>query len=389
MRKNVFPKTLARRGKISYMSDHDTRDKRPPKADQRDGAPSRQPVRGARSARAAVFACAILLIGAAALAILARKVPGFGDFYASNIYPVWQGSLGRIAGIIPFSLSEAILYALPVLLIIDIIVNRKRLLRVVKHLAVLASALAVLYSANCGVNYYRTSFSRTEGLDRVEPSSELLIGFCEYTAEKLIGEGGAEADLTDLGERAVGAMSSLGDRYPTLSGFYPEPKPILNSEPFSSMGVTGIYSPFTIEANYNRDITPYNLPFTACHELSHLKGYMNEKEANYIGWLACISSDDSYFNHSGWMMAWVYAGNALAAEDRDAFLVLRSSLPDSVISELEENNAFWREHETKASEVQDKVNDAYLKANGQENGVVDYGLVVDLMLSWYSSEILH
>ena len=88
-------------------------------------------------------------------------------------------------------------------------------------------------------------------------------------------------------------------------------------------------------------------------------------------------------------MAWVYAGNALAAEDRDAFLALRASLPESVISELEENNAFWREHETKASEVQDKVNDAYLKAKGQENGVVDYGLVVDLMLSWYSSEILH
>ena len=371
------------------MSDQNIKDNIPPKADHRDGAPSRHPLRGARSARAAVFACAIFLAGALALAILARKVPGFGDFYASNIYPLWQGSLGRIAGVLPFSLSEAVLYALPVLLIIDIIVNRKKLLRVVKHLAVLASVLAFLYSANCGVNYYRTPFSKTEGLERVEPTAELLIGFCEYTADKLIDEGGAPVFPADeLEPEARAAMAKLGEEFPTLSGFYPEPKPIFNSEPFSAMGVTGIYSPFTIEANYNRDITPYNLPFTACHELSHLKGYMNEKEANYIGWLACIGSDDAYFNHSGWMMAWVYAGNALAAEDRDAFLALRSSLPDSVIAELEENNAFWREHETKASEVQDKVNDAYLKANGQENGVVDYGLVVDLMLTWYAENIL-
>ena len=32
------------------------------------------------------------------------------------------------------------------------------------------------------------------------------------------------------------------------------------------------------------------------------------------------------------------------------------------------------------AEVQEKVNDAYLKANGQVHGVQSYGRVVDLML---------
>ena len=355
--------------------------------------------------------CAVLLAAAALLAVLARLVPGFGDLYAGRVYPIWQGSLGRIAGVVPFSLSEAILYSLPVLAVIDLIANRKRLKKVLRHLALLVSILVFLYSANCGVNYYRTSFAGTEELVRVEPSKELLVSFCEYTAERLIeeaGEAGHESEagesagteagpaepeqpdpgLAQLSEGAVSAMQRLGERYPSLSGFYPRPKPITNSEPFSAMGVTGIYSPFTIEANYNRDITDYNLPFTACHELSHLKGFMNEQDANFIGWLACVGSEDSRFNHSAWMMAWVYAGNALAREDRDRFLELRASLPESVIAELDENNAFWREHETKASEVQDRVNDTYLKANGQENGIRDYGLVVDLMLSWYTAEVL-
>ena len=36
----------------------------------------------------------------------------------------------------------------------------------------------------------------------------------------------------------------------------------------------------------------------------------------------------------------------------------------------------------KVAEVQDKVNDAYLKGNGQSDGVQSYGRVVDLMLAW-------
>lgn len=41
----------------------------------------------------------------------------------------------------------------------------------------------------------------------------------------------------------------------------------------------GVYSPFTVEANYNGDMPDYNVPHTLCHELSHLKGFMREDEA--------------------------------------------------------------------------------------------------------------
>ena len=32
------------------------------------------------------------------------------------------------------------------------------------------------------------------------------------------------------------------------------------------------------------------------------------------------------------------------------------------------------------------MNDTYLKANDQEQGVASYGMVVDLMLGWWDSE---
>ena len=66
-------------------------------------------------------------------------------------------------------------------------------------------------------------------------------------------------------------------------------------------------------------MTPYNIPHTICHELSHLKGFMREDEANFIGYLACIRSDDPMFRYSGYLTGWIYAGNALAKADVESY----------------------------------------------------------------------
>ena len=87
-------------------------------------------------------------------------------------------------------------------------------------------------------------------------------------------------------------MKGLADQYPQFKSWYPYPKPLINPRLLSVQQLTGIYSPFTIEANYNSEIPGYNIPHTICHELSHLQGYMREDEANFIGYLACTSSED-------------------------------------------------------------------------------------------------
>ena len=181
-------------------------------------------------------------------------------------------------------------------------------------------------------------------------------------------------------------MYRLSGDEPALQGYYPVPKQLaFTSGAFSAMGVSGIYSPFTVEANINGQMPDMEKPFTACHELSHLRGFMNESEANYIGWLACIGSDDPAFRRSGWLIGWVYAGGALRRADPDQYERLREKLPESAAAELDENNEFWASHETGASGIQDRVNDAYLKANGQAEGIQSYGMLTVLMLMWYSS----
>ena len=338
-----------------------------------------------------VWIAAIVLINVAwiILATLARSLPNFAPFYTNTVYQLLQGCISRFSNLFPFSLSEVLLYALPIIFVavlITKIVRKKSLARLFKTAAIVISALLLVYQLNCGINYYNMSFAETEGFDRIN-DKEILIEFCEFAAAKLqeSSETATYPSGAELAAEAVRSMENLGTLYRSLEGYYPRPKGLIIPRPFSNMGVTGIYSPFTIEANYNSEMTAYNLPFTACHELSHLRGFMNESEANFIGFLACINSDNPAFQRSGYMMAWVYAGNQLYKVDREEFNRVRSSLPDDVKKELEENNQFWDTYETKASEVQDTVNDEYLKQHGISDGIQNYSRVVELMLGWFAT----
>ena len=190
--------------------------------------------------------------------------------------------------------------------------------------------------------------------------------------------------LWHAGHTGQRAMEKLGQRYHRLSGHYPYPKPILNTWILSVQQTTGVYSPFTVEANYNRDIAYYDIPFTICHELSHLRGYMQEEEANFIGVLATIGADDLYFNYSGYVSAWVYAGNALARIDSTAFATLYARINARTRQDMLYNNAYWQQFEGKPAEAHEQLNDAYLKMQGQATGVRSYGHVTDLMLEYFA-----
>lgn len=329
-----------------------------------------------------------LLFAAALLLAAAKCLDGFAQWYSVNIYSLITATLGRLAGCVPFSIAEVIVCILPFIVIIDIVLCRKKLRRAFLHILLIASLLFFMYAANCGVNYSRDAFVDPQALSEADFTEDQLADFCEYIITR-IEASGTEADYPqggELADEAGHAMNALSEGYPSLQGFYPVPKQLaLLSGAFSAMGVSGIYSPFTVEANINGAMPDMEKPFTACHELSHLRGYMNEGEANYIGWLTCICSDDPSFNRSGWLVAWMYAGSALNRTDPKRYEELCKKLPADAAAEIEACRHFWSSHEGKASEVQDRVNDAYLKANGQKDGIRSYGMLTTLMLMYYTA----
>lgn len=357
-----------------------------------------------------------LLVLTVVLQVCARTLPGFGTWYAHHIYPWIVGSLGRVTGLVPFSVVEMGLYGLILLLLLD----GGRLIATAVHafrrkeaanalsgdpgaggrperakiLASLGSrwlfitgALLFLYTANCGMNYYASSFSSYAGLEDGKYTKEELDVLCSELVD-LVNESAKTGRQSYRENRSAWrtesakAMQAAGEKFSCLSGFYPKPKEVLVSQILSVQQLCGVYSPFTVEANFNGDMPDYNVPHTLCHELSHLKGFMREDEANFIGYLACISSKNEAFRYSGYLTGWVYAGNALARTDMKRYIELTNQLCEEARTDLDENSEFWNRYESKVSEAATQMNDTYLKMNSQTDGVKSYGRMVDLMLSY-------
>ncbi len=348
----------------------------------------------------------ILFLLAAFFQIASRSFAGFAEWYASNMYPWIVGIYGRFFGIFPFSVAEISIYLLILLIIFDIVFHFRQWRAIASRIFFLTGWLFFLYTMNCGINYYRNPFSSYAGLEVRDSSVDELKELCVYLTERIndmeterglnhdavLAETAGNGTLTwkqqlRLGRQGQNAMKHLGTLYPQLSGFYPAPKPVLVSWILAVQQLSGIYSPFTIEANYNRNMTAYNIPHTICHELSHLRGFMREDEANFIGYLACICSKDQEFQYSGYLTGWIYAGNALAAQDPDSYIEIYKHLPPQALTDLQSNNEYWNRYEGKVAEAANQMNDTYLKLNDQTDGVKSYGRVVDLMLAYRRKEI--
>lgn len=357
-----------------------------------------------KTAERCLAAAVILLILSGGMMILSAWKPAFAEWYAETVYPVLVSSVGRWMGRFPFSVSEICIYliifglGLSIILASVRIIRRKEkaghvLFRWFSGVMLTVSILAFLYTAGCGINYRRESFSMKEGIITWRYTSEDLKQVCIWLTDEV-------NDLASLVDRdqdqilslespeqdgAVEAMVRLSEEYPSLKGYYPRPKQLILSEVLSYQGLTGIYLPFTIEANYNGDMTSYNKPFTACHELSHLRGFMEEREANFIAFLACIGSDRIDFQYSGYLSGWVYCMNALYRADYDSWAEVRVMLDPLAEVDLAANNAFWDRYEGPIERAADRVNDTYLKANGQADGVQSYDRMVDLIVAYYGN----
>ena len=346
----------------------------------------------------------LLLIGAA------RFVPGFADFYYRTFYRFFGGIFGSITGILPFSLMEAGIASLVFLLVYWIIKlvlkskeDEKAVLKyfgsVLKSIISLICLLLFLFCAFCGTNYYRAGFADEMGLEVKKSSVDELYNLCEFLVDEAIDSGSrlhrGENNITVFDEKnfsmaneAKAEFEKFCDDYGIADmGFwrFGTPKPVICSEVMAYLQISGVFSPYTFEANICTAGPDFLRGSTMMHEQSHLRGYMNEAEANFIAYLACANSDSEFFRYSGTCIALIYSMNALYSADYERWYELRIQYPDYLDADMRAQNAYIDAHDTKVAEVSDAVNDTYLKLNNQQEGTRSYGGIVDLLLAYRRS----
>lgn len=337
------------------------------------------------------------------LSLAARYIPGFSQWYSTTVYKAFVWVIGNINGIFPFSVGEIILYLLIlsavvglVLFIVFLIKNKGRrnnvLIGGLKYILTVGSSVFLVYTLFCGINYFRNPFSAEAGLvtEKYYPEEvkRLCLIFIEganresENIEKTDINTMRIGNISEMEDNCVKAMNKLALKYPCLEGDYPSPKGVIASEVMCHLNITGVYSPISIEANYNTNAPDYSIPFTVCHELSHLRGFMREDEANYIAFCACLESDSGELKYSGYVQALTYSLNALySAVDKDTYNEVLGRINDTVMSDIRENSRFWDKYKTPVAEVSTSVNNTYLVVQGQQEGTKTYGRFVDLMLA--------
>lgn len=356
------------------------------------------------------FWCVLLLVPAATVTFFAAKYPAATErIYSSGVYPALSGLVSRVTGLLPFSLAEIIIIALPVSLITYIIIKIRKIVKLpgsrrehaAKLVATLFCAASVIgfgFTFLCGLNYHRESFKLASGLSVRDSSAEELASLCAELIKKTnlyasrVERGEDKAMISGFGNYyevasfASRAYAAAAGEYPILGGYTPRAKPVFFSRAMSMADLVGVYFPFTFEANVNIDVPAYEIPSSMMHELAHYKGFMREDEANFIAYRTCLLVGNNDFAYSGLMLALVHSTNALYSADRDAYWELTQYLDSGVRADFEANTAYWKQFEGPVADFSEKVNDVYLKTNRQPAGVKSYGRMVDLLLAQYRKD---
>ncbi len=315
--------------------------------------------------------------------------------------PVAQG-LGRFWSLIPLSMAEVFMVSalvfVPVTLLRGIYLMVKRgTAKPFWHHAkpVLVGGLWLFAALNWmwNVTYYATGFTEKSGLDTSPYSVEELVETTVYYAQ-MAAEYSTQVERTDTlhftidqrdcFQRAISVYDNLEEIYPFLEMEDVVAKPFIFSNTQSRLGFTGMYFPFTGEANVNVDVPWCLIPCTIAHEMSHQRMIASEDEANFLGIAACITSDDVAFQYSGYLFGLMQLSTALYSVSPDAWSAIWAEYATlELYTDWNDNYVYWSNLESSLEETATEVYDSFLKSNDQELGMQSYGACVDLLVAYY------
>lgn len=336
------------------------------------------------------------------LFFLLRGQTGAMEWWVSQILrPVAQG-LGRLWAPIPFAVGEGlVILALMLaggLLVRALVlgVRQRALGPLLQRLGALAAAGLWVWTGLCwmwSAAYYADTFTQRSGLKTAPYDVAELVAVTDWFAQQAAhwsrqvprdDMGRFAADEREVFVNAAGVYTVLEGEFPFLTMEPSGVKPLLLSRMQSVMGFTGVYLPFTGEANVNVDSPACLRPATIAHELAHQRMVASELEANFVGIAAAVSCDDPVYQYSGYLLGLIQLCNALYPADAQAWQqIAQSRFTPELAQDWTQNNDYWAALQSPVGDAAEQVYDSYLKSNDQTLGVRSYGACVDLLVAYF------
>jgi len=338
-----------------------------------------------------MFIRAIVIVAAVSAGFIPMPAPWVERFYSRGAFARLQPFVTGLSNHVPFSLFDVLLAGAVTLLVVataQAVARAWRSRRIPAlgrfglNVTAIAATVYLVFLGMWGLNYRREPLS-----DRLAPNGGKADG----------------AMLVQIGYLAVDQLNQLHDRAhregfpgwdqlrPALEASYRRLQarltPGTNPRPgvakwsvltyyFERAGVSGMTDPFFLEVLVDRDLLPFERPFVLAHEWSHLAGYADEAEANFVGWLTCVNAG-APASYSGWLYLYSEALGALPASERPALIRALGRGPRADLAAVAERA---RRIQPALRSMSWQVYDRYLKANRMEEGIASYDRVLLLVL---------
>jgi hypothetical protein len=332
------------------------------------------------------------IVGLAAGLLLLPLSPDWIErYYADGLYPLLQAEVTSSSNASGYALFDVLIGLCGAALLVGWVRSvrmawRRRSIAIVAR-AVMVTAVfgAVLYlwfAVAWGLNYARPPIEASIGFDRSRVSVDALRAL----AERATGEvnrhyaAGHQAGFPAIGDVPPGLVTALheieqrlGRPRRTVPG---RPKRTIFAAFFRASGVDGMHAPFLLETLLNPDLTPPERPAVLAHEWAHLSGYALEADASFIGLLAALRADPGS-RYSAWLSLFDHAVGQLPRGEQGQFVGRLEPGPQA------DRRAISQRIEARVDVVARaswETYDQYLKAQGVDEGIENYGRVVQLLL---------
>ena len=331
-----------------------------------------------------------VLVAIAVLWLLAPIDPALVErVYSTSRYLLLQQRVTAISNALPFAAFDVILIAtLAVFLgILAAAVHSLRrgerwraVGRAGVRLLVVGAALYLWFLGAWGLNYRRVPLLERLELAHDAPTSETVLALGQQAVARL-NELHAAAHaapwLDPWDDQELQRASRVTQGFMTSRKAAPgRLKQSLIAPYFRWASVDGMIDPFALEVLANPDLLPFEKPFVAAHEWSHLAGYADESEASFMGWLTCIRAGTGA-QYSAWLFLYWEVSGVLRPSERTALAAALGAGPRADVAAVSER--VRRGQLPQLRRVSWAAYDQYLKANRVEEGVRSYNAVITLL----------
>ena len=318
----------------------------------------------------------------------------FIETYFSNyFYKINSNIFLFLFGRISFSVGDIIILILP-FFIYKLIKRGQTRRRKIKNLFKFFLIFYIVYQFQWGLNYHRVplknklSLKQNYELKSLIKTTNLFISNTNNVHNRLSKNDTLAVifsiNTNDLINESIKAVNNLKEKninkttYPSISI-----KKSILSYPLSYMGFSGYINPLTLEAQINKNIPKISIPTTIFHEIAHQIGYSSENEANFIGIMSAINSNNNLIRYSGNVLGMRYLLSELFQRDRKAYEKIKKKINKGVLLNIDQANKEWEVYSNPIEPYFKNIYDLFLKANNQKEGIKSYNLVVNLLVNQY------